>query len=87
MLWRHNTFSSRAGTFAVIASFTIGIFFFILHVNKVVNSLEISLIILFLFYLTTAIIHHSIMKTLTKGVLLEYIIVILLVLAITYGVS
>lgn len=48
------------------------------------NPLQISLILIFLFYITTAIIHHRIRNTLTKEILLEYFLVSILLLSIAF---
>jgi hypothetical protein len=69
------------------ASLFIFIIFFLLHFDRVVNALQVALGLLFVFYLSAALIHHRLMKTLTRDVFIEYLIVILLVLTITYGIS
>lgn len=87
MLWRFDKFHLYSAIYGLIVSTFIGIIFFLYHADRVVNSLQISLGLFFVFYLTSAVIHHLIMKTFTKGVLLEYFLVILIVIAITYGIA
>ncbi len=87
MLWRFDKFHLYSAIYGLIVSTFIGIIFLLYHADRVVNSLQISLGLFFVFYLTSAVIHHLIMKTFTKGVLLEYFLVILIVIAITYGIA
>lgn len=87
MLWRFDKVRLYTLVYGVIVSLFIGIIFLIYHADRVVNSLQISLGLFFVFYLTSAVIHHLIMKTFTKGVLLEYILVICIVVGVTYGIS
>ncbi|MFS8130647.1 MAG: hypothetical protein ACMG57_01570 [Candidatus Dojkabacteria bacterium] len=51
------------------------------------NQLQISLCIIFIFYLSLAIIQHAISRTLTRSVLFEYLLVLLIALSILLGVS
>ncbi|MEO6728597.1 MAG: hypothetical protein ABIM99_01620 [Candidatus Dojkabacteria bacterium] len=51
------------------------------------NQLQISLCIIFIFYLSLAIIQHAINRTLTRSVLFEYLLVLLIALSILLGVS
>lgn len=87
MMWRINKLKFYSFIYSFISSICVGIVFLIYHAERVVNSLQISLGLFFVFYLASAIIHHLIMKTLTKGVLLEYVLVIFIVIAITYGIA
>jgi len=87
MLWRFDKVHLYSLVYGVIVSLFIGIMFLLYHADGVVNSLQISLGLFFVFYLTSAVIHHLIMKTFTKGVLLEYFLVIIIVIAITYGIA
>jgi len=87
MLWRFDKIHMSSLVYATIVSLSIGIVFMVYHGGRVVNSLQISLGLFFVFYLASAIIHHIIMKTFTKGVLFEYLLVITIVLAITYGIA
>ncbi len=73
--------------YAAIASAFIGLIFFLFHNGREVNALQAALGLLSVFYLSAALIHHRIMKTLTRDVMFEYLIVILLVLVITYGIA
>lgn len=87
MLWRFDKIHLYSLVYGTIVSLFIGIVFLLYHADRVVNSLQISLGLFFVFYLTSAIIHHLIMKTFTKGVLFEYFLVITIVIAITYGIA
>jgi len=87
MLWRYKHLHLKSLVLSLIGSIFIAIIFFLLHKDRIINSLQISLAILFTFYLAAAIIYHVLVKTLTRGVLIEYLIVIILVLTITYGIS
>lgn len=87
MLWRFDKFHLYSLVYGLIVSIFCGIVFFLYHKDRIVNSLQISLGLFFVFYLTSAIVHHSILKTLSKGVLLEYFLVITIVIAITYGIA
>lgn len=87
MLWRYDKVHLYSLVYGSIASVFIGIIFFLYHIDRVVNSLQISLGLFFIFYLTSAIIHHLVMKTFSRGVLTEYVLVILIVIAVTYGIA
>jgi hypothetical protein len=63
-----------------------GVFYMSNNIYRL-SPLQISLCMVFLFYIIAAIIHHSIEGTLKKQVILEYITVIALVVAITYGIN
>jgi len=51
------------------------------------NQLQISLCVVFIFYLSLAIIQHAISRTLTKSVLFEYLLILLIAVSILLGVS
>ncbi|MEP7104184.1 MAG: hypothetical protein ABI721_05765 [Candidatus Dojkabacteria bacterium] len=51
------------------------------------NSLQIALCLVFIFYLSLAIIQHAITRTLTRSVIIEYVLVLLIALSILLGVS
>lgn len=87
MLWRFDRVKLTSVIYGIIISLFMGIGFLLFHAERVVNSLQISLSLFFVFYLASAVIHHLVMKTLTKGVLFEYLLVILIVIAITYGIA
>lgn len=87
MLWRYKKLRQMSAFFSFVASFLIAAIFFISQTGRIVNALQISLSLIFIFYLSAAIIHHKLMRTLTRSVLVEYFVVMLLVLAITYGIS
>jgi len=87
MFMRNNILVFESFIYLTITSIIISISFFLLHYIKYVNSLRTSIFLLFIFYLAAGIIHHKIMKSLTRSVVLEYITVILLVLAVSYGIN
>jgi len=70
----------RAITFSAV----IGFCFLILNMLSRFNPLQISLVLIFLFYISTAIIHHSIRGSLTKEVVLEYALVTTMLLTIAF---
>lgn len=51
------------------------------------NQLQISLCIIFFFYLSLAIIQHAVNRTLNRSVLIEYGLVLLIAISILLGVS
>lgn len=87
MLWRYKHFQQNSTILSVIPSILIGVIFYFYQMGRVVNSLQVGLGVFFVFYLSTALIHHKVTNTLSRDVLIEYLLVILLVLAITYGIS
>lgn len=87
MVWRINKLRKKSIFYSLILSFIIGGLFAGFNLLLEINPLQLSLSLIFLFYVSTAIIHHKLMNTLTAGVISEYLIVILLVLAITYGIT
>lgn len=87
MVWRINKLRKKSILYSLIVSFLVGSLFGLFNHFLGINPLQLSLSLIFLFYISTAIIHHKLMDTLTAGVVSEYLIVILLVLAITYGIT
>ncbi len=87
MLWRLEKVYLYSLLYGFIVSLFMGIVFLLYHAERVVNSLQISLGLLVVFYLTSAVIHHLLMKTFTKGVLFEYLLIIAIVIGITYGIA
>lgn len=51
------------------------------------NQLQISICIIFVFYLSLAIIQHAISRTLTRSILLEYFLILMIAISILLGVS
>ncbi len=87
MLWRLEKLHLYSILYGAIVSLFIGIVFLLYHADRVVNSLQISLGLFFVFYLTSAVIHHILMKTFTKGVFFEYWLIITIVIGVTYGIA
>lgn len=87
MLWRIEKIRKKTILYSLFAASLIGLIFQGLHSFLTLNPLQLSLSMIFLFYILSAIIHHRLMGTLTRSVLMEYGIVIFLVLAITYGIT
>lgn len=87
MMWKLNKVHIASLVLAIGGSIFITIFFVVVQRFLFTNSLQISLALLFIFYITTAIIHHVILKTLRRSVLLEYFAVMLVVLAVLYGIN
>jgi hypothetical protein len=87
MVWRIKKIRKQTLAFNLLASLFLSFSFYITQVFGRLNSLETSLVLLFLFYLSAAIIHHKLMNTLTINVLMEYVIIIVFLLTITYGIN
>jgi len=73
--------------FAIIGSVVIAESASLLVAPNKYNQLQISLCIVFIFYLSLAIIQHAINRTLTRSVIFEYFLVLLIALSILLGVS
>ncbi len=87
MIWRLGKFRKLTLLYSIIASLAVASFFIAFNSLFIINPLQLSLSLIFLFYISTAIIHHKLMHTLSGSVITEYIVVILLVVAITYGIT
>lgn len=87
MVWRIEKLYRVTFIYAFIASIVIALFFYILNFSTKLNPFQNALGLIFLFYISAAIIHHKTARTLTKGVFTEYLLVVVLVLAIAYGAN
>lgn len=87
MVWRVNKLRIRSYFFAIAFSVILGFIFYALNVLGNFNPMQISLGLVFAFYLSVAIIHHALLNTLSKGVVLEYLIILLVVFTVVYGIS
>jgi hypothetical protein len=87
MIWRINKFSVLSILQSILSSSVLGIIFFILSSLAIFSPAQISLGLFFAFYLSVAIIHHVLLNTLTRSVIAEYIIILLVVFAVVYGIT
>lgn len=87
MVWRLNKVRARAYIFGFAFSLLLALIFAVLNYLGQFNPMQISLGLIFAFYLSVAIIHHALLNTLTKGVIVEYLIILLVVFTVVYGIS
>lgn len=87
MMWKLEKLHKNSLFLSFVGSVFIVLIFAFIQSFLFTNSLQISLALLFIFYITTAIIHHVILKTLQRNVLIEYFAVMLVVLAVLYGIN
>mgnify|MGYP006872388909 CR=1 FL=1 len=84
MLIRIKMLTNKFVIQSTLNSAIISLVFLALNLGSKFNALQIALILIFLFYISTAIIHHTIRKTLTREVFLEYMVVTTLLLVIAF---
>ncbi len=86
MVWRINLlgFKTIVLTWATALA-TSGVLLF-LGSTEAFSINESTLILLFIFYFAVAIIHHYLMRSLSTKIVLEYLSVIALLMAVTYGI-
>jgi hypothetical protein len=73
--------------YSIFSSLVIAAFFIAMSLIGNFNALQESVALTFLFYIFVAIIHHKLLKTLTISVISEYLVIIIVVLAVVYGIS
>lgn len=74
----------------VFASIYLPIFtvtFFALNYINTFNALKISLVVSIIFYVVTAFMYHVSNKNLTKTLIAEYFLVLIIVLSLSYGLT
>ncbi len=86
MAWRAKKLHRYAILYTSLSSIVISGSYYLITLGQF-SPLQISLSLIFLFYLAAGIIHHRLNNTLTREVLIEYLIVLLIVLGITLGIS
>jgi hypothetical protein len=87
MLWQQEKLHKITLSYNLISSVLLSLAFFLLNLNNSLNALQTSFAIVLTFYLVVAIIHHKLENTLNKEVLFEYLVVIILILSVSYGIS
>ncbi len=87
MLWRIKQYFKKSAVYSIITSVLLGIIFYGLILNSNFNPLQISGLLILVFYISTAIIHHKLMNTLSRSVVLEYFSVVLMLAVIIYGIA
>lgn len=87
MLWRIKQFFRKSAIYSIITSGLLGLIFYGLILNSNFNPLQISGLLILIFYISTAIIHHKTMNTLSRSVVLEYFSVVLMLAVIIYGIA
>lgn len=87
IVWRLNKIHLVATIFSVLVSIFISLTFLILILANLFNPIQISLGLFFAFYLAVAIIQHALLNTLTKSVIFEYIVILLAVFAVIFGIT
>lgn len=86
MVWRVKLLQFKTIILTWVTGIVLGGSVLVLGLTKVFSINESSLILLFIFYFAVAIIHHYLLKTLTVKTVMEYVSVILLLMAVTYGI-
>lgn len=87
MIWRIQKIHLQSIIISAISSIIIGIAFAGLNMTGRFTELQVTLGLFFAFYLSVAIIHHTLLGTLTKSVVLEYLIILIVVFAVVYGIT
>lgn len=87
MIWRLNKIRIRSYIYSFIFAFFSSLIFLILNLTNQFSALQISIGLVFVFYLSIAIIQHILLNTLTKYVLLEYILILLVSIVVIYGIN
>lgn len=87
IIWRINKVHIPATIFSILISLFISLTFVILVLANLFNPIQISLGLFFAFYLAVAIIQHALLNTLTKSVIFEYIVILLAVFAVIFGIT
>jgi hypothetical protein len=83
-LWRWNKISRENLIASIVCSIICGLSF-ILFSFIFVNAMQISLISVFVFYISIAIIHHLRERNLTRQIMLEYLSIGIVFFAIIWG--
>lgn len=87
MVWRIQIFGRQLLVSTFIVSLFIGIAYSALNRFLTINPFQVSLALVFLFYIIIAIIQHKLTNTLKRDVIVEYSLVILIAIAILLGLS
>lgn len=87
ILWRVERIHKKTILYSVLSSFIVSVVFFILNHAFDLTPSSITLMLILLFYIILAILHHRIRRTLNPSVILEYVLVLLALSAVIYGVS
>src|SRR5690606_6419698 len=73
--------------YPTVLGIIVSVLFFALNQLSNFNPLQISLGLLFVFYLSLAIIHHVLLNTLTRAILLEYLVIASAVFIVVFGIT
>ncbi len=87
MIWRVDKLSKYNSVLTMVASLYVGGVYFILINLEKFNALQIALIASLSFYFLVAIISHRIHHTLSKDVIVEYLLIFVIVFGIMYGLN
>ena len=84
LIYRRNQIGFAQIAYLVLSSIVISVIYIFLDLSNIV-LLGVNVIIFILFYFVMSILHNKIERTLTIGILVEYILISILALALFYG--
>jgi hypothetical protein len=87
MVWRLEKLHKWSFIYSVLVAIFVCFTFYLAQYQGKYNPLHTSLILVCVFYIASALTHHKLINTLTRAVLIEYLVVLSLVLTISYGIN
>ena len=87
MAWRVNKVQLKTYLISGFTSFLLAVLFGALSFGNSFNPIQIALGLILAFYLSVAIIHHILLNTLTKSIIFEYIVILLVIFSVIYGIT